>query len=370
VTNGGVTATGPVLAEDDKTITLSVAGVPTAFQRQDLKSLTYQLTPQEDYAQRRARLADTDSKGRLALAQWAYDQGLLDLALGELTDLRQRAPGNDDVALLLRLVDKAIADRAAATGPAAPEPAAVPAAPQTPPPAAKMLTPDDINLIRIWDIDLRTQPNVIIPRAVIDTLFNKYGADPAVPAGQGARDAFFGLKGYQQLRIIFDVNASQGQKLEDFYSKITVTDDPPSIMAFRMFHQNYVVGYCATSKCHAPTGAGSGKLTLFTRDSTSPTTVYTNYFVLQSYVSGKTAMVDREHPELSLLIQYGMARVNAIYPHPDATGWRQAFANGQAPLPVVIRDWVRKLGTPRFPYPFSYSPPIPPLAPAPAPAAP
>jgi hypothetical protein len=371
VTNAGATTTGEVLAEDEKSVTLSIAGIATVFPRQDIKSLKYLLAPEEEYAQRRAKLDDGDIKGRLDLAQWLYDHNLLDLARHELTDLRQRAPDNEDVALLSRLLDKALADRAATSQPATPGVSETATPAPAPGAAAKMLTPTDINIIRIWEIDFHAQPHVTIPKALIDTLFTKYAADPAVPAGQPERDAFRALDPAAQLSVIFTLNASQQQLVKDFYGKITVADDPPVIATFRKFHQTYVVGYCGAAKCHGSPGAG--KLLLFTKNTSSPQTVYTNFYILQSYATGQANMVDREHPELSLLVQFGMNQANATFPHPTTPGWRQSFATDQEPIPRMIEDWARAWrkasGTARVTYPINYSPPAPP-APAPAPPAP
>jgi hypothetical protein len=378
VTNAGATVTGEVVAQDDTSVTLNVAGAATVFKLADVKSLTI-LTPEQEFAQRRAKLADTDIKGRLDLAQWLYDQGLLDLAKRETADLRQRAPDNEDAVLLARLVDKAIDEKAQATvQPPTPAPGVGAETPgQAPglPAGLKMLTPADINTIKIWEIDFASQPHVTVPSEVIDTLFKSYSADPAVPTGQNERTAFRTLDGYKQLRTLFEVNADKTQKFKDFYSKIKVVDDPPAIKNLKkQFHQNYVLGYCGSASCHG--GAQAGNFFLFQKDAAGATTVYTNFYILQNYVNRQASMIDHEHPELSLLIQYGMAQSNATFPHPVVPGWKPRFTDGQEQLAQSIGDWIKEdLGPSRPRYPINYTPPqfgaaspdhVPPAPPAPA----
>jgi hypothetical protein len=359
VTKAGATVTGEVVTEDDKNITLAVAGINTVFPRAEVASEKYTLPPVEEYLQRRGKLRDDDIDGRLTLCEWLYGRGLLAQAKQELADLTQRAPANDDVSLLARLVDKAGADAAAATAPAAPVAVVAAAAPAAEP---KMLTPVDINIIKIWESDLRTRPRVLVPDPVIDTLFTRYADAPVIRrvASASGRDAFRTMEGWAQLEVIFDAAAGvpAAQKVRDLYSRIVMVDDPPIIKTFRRFHTNYVVGYCATADCHG--GAKGGSLFLFNRDPGSDATVYTNFYILRTYATRRALMIDADRPEQSLLIQEGMAQANAVFPHPAVPGWRQSFVNAQDGVARRIGAWIVNEVEP-WPakYPVRYTPPVP-----------
>jgi hypothetical protein len=67
-------------------------------------------------------------------------------------------------------------------------------------------------------------------------------------------------------------------------------------------------------------------------------------------------MIDHEHPDQSLLVQYGMAQANATLAHPVVPGWRARFTNDQDPLAQVIEEWIKKdLGNSKPQYPITYT---------------
>ena len=75
-------------------------------------------------------------------------------------------------------------------------------------------------------------------------------------------------------------------------------------------------------------------------------TVYTNFFYLQSPTIGNQDMINRQIPERSLLLQYGLDRSAAEWPHPEVVGWRPKFQNKQDKFFQLIGDWIGSLWTP------------------------
>ena len=124
----GRTISGDLAAETDQEITLLIAGIKTVIPRDQIKDVQYTPSVEEQYAARRAQIANSDVEGRFALAQWLVDNNALELAIKELTQLSAVAPDNVRVSLLQRAAEETLKLRqASATRPAVPRPV-VPAA--------------------------------------------------------------------------------------------------------------------------------------------------------------------------------------------------------------------------------------------------
>jgi hypothetical protein len=73
-------------------------------------------------------------------------------------------------------------------------------------------------------------------------------------------------------------------------------------------------------------------------------------------------MIDRAHPEDSLLLQYGLPRNEAKVPHPDVQGFRPAFRRGRDDTKYqAIARWIGSsllIDAPLTPdYGIQYDPP-------------
>jgi hypothetical protein len=76
---------------------------------------------------------------------------------------------------------------------------------------------------------------------------------------------------------------------------------------------------------------------------TSNPTAYSNFLILSRAETGRGLMLDRSRPTDSLLIQYGLPREDAKFPHPDADGWRPSFV-GQWDRDPTYRSLVKWIG--------------------------
>lgn len=349
-TADGQRFTGEVQGETADSITILIASIPRTFEKAGLASLEFRLTAREEFAQRRAKLADEDVQGRFELALWAYTQQAHDLAKKELDDLVVRAPDNTSVANLARAVDSAIELQKSQTpaSPSSPSTPAVPSA-QTPgvavpaTPAAnvklptKMLVDRDINIIRIYETPLDDKPVVNVPSDVFDTIFKEHAASDLVPKGVAEQNRLrskTGRSGWETLNLITKLSA------RNLYPKLQLPNDPASFQTFKNIHRTYVLGYCATNECHG--GANAGPLFLFNGRPTDNQTVYTNFYILNAYSNDKGYMIDRSKPEQSLLIQYGMPPAMASLKHPNVPGWSPRILTPNDASLRTIREWVGK----------------------------
>ncbi len=380
VKTDGTQITGDLLRQDGNSVTLRLAdtNIPIRINRDQIQELRETPTIAQQYRQRRAALKDDDVNGRYDLAKWLYDQRELPLARRELLDLRNISPQDERVKLLLSATEeqlKAAAALAAAQRQAAPDGSATTTPPGSTPPAqsgestastttglpTQRLTPQQISLIRVYEYDSQARPplRVQVPGEVFDALFTQYRDEPAVAAimRQPNGPATFRNKpGHEVLEFLFKL------RTRELYDKVRVLDDPPALTTFRArIHQTYVLNYCATNQCHGGTGAASRDFFLFRNNPWEDATAYSNFFILHAYQKDMNRMIDRARPEESLLIQYGLPRRDAKYPHPDKGNWRPHPAlTGPASIRPLLVNWI---GTQLLPekmlpestYPITYT---------------
>ena len=70
---------------------------------------------------------------------------------------------------------------------------------------------------------------------------------------------------------------------------------------------------------------------------------YTNFFLLSRFTHEGKAMIDRDRPELSLLLQWGLEREAAKFPAPDVEGWRPRFRSPEDGDYRRLVDWIDSL---------------------------
>lgn len=348
----GQVFTGELVSQDPTTVVLRISGIKTPIPRKSIQSLQLKASPQEEYRRMRAQLQDDDLDGRYRLAFTMYEKKWLELSLTELNALAQRFPDSRKVTALASAVQERIEQeraKAAQSVPVAPTPRGQAAAPLTQEPDPTLrLTQEQISLIRIYEIDLATEPRVTLPSDTIDKLFETYASDDRLDKD---RRAFRRKPGHEQLATLFDLQA------RELYSEVVIRQDPPAVKSFRsQLNRQYVLNYCAATGCH---GDGSpGGLYLFRVQPNSNATVYTNLYILNRYENQAGRMIDRDEPRRSLLLQYGLARNTAATPHPETPGWRAQFVNEDDPRFHVYTDVLDQLWKPTPNYGISYTPPV------------
>lgn len=358
VTRDGQSFVGEVIAEDDAVVTLLISGIRVPIPRAKIRRIEYRMTVEEQYAQRRVQLADEDVDGRYLLAYWLFDNQAYALAKQELESLAEDFPDDSRVARLDSLVTARLvlgpkADEATpATQPASPEPVASDASPPGPAvrEATGRISARQINLIKVFEIDLDAKPKVIVPREVMDRVFSDYAMDARVPQTAAQQNKLRRAPGYKQLELLFAVRA------RDLYDMVQVKEDPPTLRRFRTdIHQRYVLNYCGTVTCHG--GAKAGDFLLHRLEPNLEPTVYTNFLKLQSTTVGQLEMINRQRPLASLLLQFGLARDRADSPHPDVARWQPKFQDRQDALFQSIESWIDSLWKPTPNYGIEAGPP-------------
>lgn len=214
--------------------------------------------------------------------------------------------------------------------------AALPAAAQASDKKQTLLTPDDIELIKVYEVDLDSDPppRVAIPRDVLNRFLKEYQSDDRVPRGKQAQSKWVRGDGHKQLELMFALRARQ------YYKEVSVKSQIASFRAWSTLHRRYILGYFQPA---FGSGAVEG-LKLLPRGRESDRIEMTNYFLLtQGEVDGKL-LIDRNNPEESLLVQWGLPRADAKFPAPeDLKGWRPYFKDARDPRYKELVDWVSSL---------------------------
>jgi hypothetical protein len=338
----GETFNGDV-TEDDKFVYINGAGGQIKLDKRNIASVVYAETIDDQYASRHAKLAANDVKGRIDLAQWANDNNRADLAVAALTEARKIDPMNKDAARALDAAQQQLdMDQAAAkakpvkptTAPAMATTTASAPAPTTqqvtagPPPERRLLNNDEINIIRQKEM----QPD-----------------DPAVRVMFANNVIKRYLAGGDHNLADFNKMSKEAQAIDilthgdpALAKDVRISTDPTPLMDFKKKVYPIISSGCASSACHGGTKARD--FVLYPGDSNQA--VYTNFYILLNYsttVGGvKYLALDRDVPDRSLVLQFGLAHADANPPHPKVPGLRVLFKGQTDPKYDTIYQWMTK----------------------------
>ncbi|MEM1424259.1 MAG: hypothetical protein AAGH64_09670, partial [Planctomycetota bacterium] len=220
---------GTLVSRDGGEIVLLVERIEIRLEEDAVRRIVRLRSPAEQFASMREATGDRDEAGLLSLARWARDEGLLDESLATIGEVLEFNPTsreairmNRDVAFLLKLRQDA--------GERAPEEmgedrrAAVEALRITNFP---LLTDKQVNLIKVYEVDLVDPPRISVPRTTVNKLLDEFREDPLIPTTEEGRRAFRGLPDAEILDVMFRV---QARKL---YPEVRVTGAVESMQLFR-----------------------------------------------------------------------------------------------------------------------------------------
>lgn len=343
-------------------LTISAQSRTWSVQAGDIEQLSVEKTAYRRYIETRLTIPDEDTDRLLELVEWLQEHELYDEAVAELEGVLDREPANDEAARRLRIVE-ALRDlerreregeaeelgggEAGGEGEEGEEDDGVrrfagrrlrrPTAEELP-----LLNEEQINLLKVVEIDLSDPPRVVIDRRTVERLFSLYGDSPLVPTTREGRERFRQLPPEKILEVMFRLQA------RDLYREVEVVGNPKSMLDFRQDVQTrWLVNGCATTRCHGGVDAGRFQLVNYARG--SDRSVYTNFAILDAYESddGLLKMIDWDDPPRSLLVQMGLPRADALYPHPDVIGYRPVFGDRTSDRYQDTIAWIESMYRPR-----------------------
>ncbi len=321
-----------------------------------------------------------DPEQILQLAEWLRARERYELALAEVNRALEIEPNLGPAREMKKLLEQQILLRLRAKpsdpnidpGAAASKPESGGAAPKkVRPPTLSPLTQEQINLIKVYEIDLASRPRLVVPRETITRLMEQNAGHPLVPITREGRETWYRKDPVEVLDLMFRIQA------RDLYSQVQVLDQPEAIVSFRdNVHRGWLQNRCATDQCHG--GSEAGRLRLLNSRPNTDATMYTNFLILTRFkLASGEPLINVDDPGRSPLMQMGLPRADALNPHPSVMrssrpgakprdAWRPVFPSVDDRAYVESKDWISKLYKPRPEYPIPD--PIPTLSPPPKPA--
>ena len=338
---------GLVISDGYEEVVIEVEGIRHRVPRADVDHVELYPGFEEWLAYARSKIRPDDLEARIELAKWMMENKRLNLAREELVAVIA-IDDHPEAKKLLTLTEVRIELANEGTEDPTPLP---PKQNRTEGLPERQLTAEDVNIIRVFEIDFRNPPKVSLGPRVIDDLIANHTDHPLIPNDAQQRKKLFSLHDIDQVKLIFDVKA------RDLYPRIKVESIPHSLALFRKnVHNAWLIRNCATSGCHG--GRNSGRFFLHRADATDSRTILENLLILERLdIEGPYKLVDYENPEMSLLVQYAMPQAESRVPHPDVPGFKAVFPSGKSRIRTNTENWIRSMYQPRPKYPVDYTPP-------------
>ena len=360
----GREVTGLLIRDDKEVVVLDIEGISTSFKKSSLRNMRVLPPVMERFAKMRSMLSPDDLDGRVLLAEWLRTREQYDLALSEIETVLNMDPLHPRARLLEKWLKQQIelesrrverTDSDGQKGTAKDRYASRLESRRKFP----LLKPEDINTIKVYEIDLDHPPKMLIERETIDQLIRENAESPLIPGTLEGREALYRQRPEEILRLMFRLKA------RDLYSQVLVLDQPRAIRLFRSnVHGRWLINSCATMQCHG--GERAGRLWLYTDRPNSDETVYTNLVILDKYrLKGDIPLINFSQPAKSPLLQMGLPREISLYPHPDAPrtrgsrGWKPVFPKTDDRRFRAAVEWISSMYRPHPDYPIEYTPPVP-----------
>ncbi|MBS0196340.1 MAG: hypothetical protein JSR77_06240 [Planctomycetes bacterium] len=353
---------GILVERTEDEVVLSIAGLRTVIPAKTVEKLSTLPTIDEQYKQLKNGIDPGDAEGLTRLAEWLRSHDRLDAALEEVERALAVEPTLPEARQLKTLIQeqkKLWTTSKPKSADASPKPKPVKEeAKQTPFP---LLTEDQINLIRVYEIDLENPPKLVLSRDAINEFMDKFAGTRVegrgkIPSTPEERAIFAKKSPAEILAYMFDVRA------REFYGRVKVMDNPKSMQLFLdNVNRGWLINSCATSRCHG--GEEAGRLRLYDKKPSSNVAAYTNFLILERFrIDDKLPMIDYAEPANSPLLQYGLPRDDAKFKHPEVGGgtkarWKPAFRSTEDEKFQKTVEWIRSMYPKRTEYPIEYTPP-------------
>jgi hypothetical protein len=309
-----------------------------SFAAREVVSVEDVTSPQQEYKALLEKIDPKDAEARYALAEWALQRNYLEIAKGELQEALKLKPGTDKYRWLLKDVEA----RLKKTEPAVPAEVKTPATAETATAGkAELLGEEDIYHVRLEELREDDVVSIEFRNRVIDRFVAQMRGKADFRRPNFA-DEFMAFPPVKKAVYMLRQVAPDDAPIKD---DIVVKSDPNFVVNFRARVWPVVSQACASASCHGGGDKPRGGLRLF--PGSGPRTDYTNFVILDGWLSGGRRVINRNSPERSLLLQYALPAEQAKVHHP---GDIPAFAESrQAPTYLMIAEWIESLAGPPHP---------------------
>ena len=351
ILRSGQRRVGVIVEDSFDHVRIDIDGIHTKLPRETVDVVLLHPTFEQRYEQYRSA-ARTPSQ-KLQLCQWLVDERQYSLASRQLTELMRDAPGQE-ARQLLKIVNAQLAMDPGAGNEGDPllevgnDDEDDPDDDRLP---SRVLTLDDVNLIRVYELDFDRPPKVVVAPKTIRQMIERYGTSSVIPPSEMEQRALFRADPLEIVEILFTLKA------RDLYPQVDVISEPYALNLFRRrVHNAWLLNNCATSRCHG--GTDAGRFFLHRRGYKDERVRYTNLLILHRLnVDPDWPLVNYDEPMMSLIVQYGLPKHLARRPHPDVSGWKPVFGRGGQRMLRDTVTWIESMMQPRPEYPVDYEPP-------------
>jgi hypothetical protein len=354
--------TGLLVSENPERLVLRVAGIETEIGTKTIDHYQVLAPILERYRQIRDDIGE-DPDRIIMLVEWLRAREQFDLALKEVNRALAIDPNKAEAKRVKRLVEEQIKLRDRAHAPenpdaAAPAPKGGPRDPKTAARTGVPLNDQQINLLKVFELNLDQPTRIVIHHDTIKRLLDENSGSALIPTTQEGRDALYRKPPAEILDLMFRLKA------RDLYGQVEVRDEPASMRMFRdEVNCAWLVNSCATNVCHG--GQDAGRLYLFNQKFRSDTTVYTNFLILDRFrMADGRPLINYDDPQKSPLLQLGLPREDSLARHPAVPmgkaardGWKPAFRSVNDSQFRQAVAWIDSMYKPHPSYPIDYTPP-------------
>jgi hypothetical protein len=343
---------GIVLEDAFEYVLLDIGGIEARLPRKTVDHVILEPTFAERYELYKAAIGENQPQRHLDLCNWLMSERRYALARTELLELLATEP-MPEAKRLLNVVEAQLAlrekpersgDAGDGDGPGRPRGA------RNEPPGG-ILSYEDVNLIRVYEIDFDRPPKVSVEAETIRAMIEQYGSSRLIPPTEGERNQLFRADPLEIVELLFKLRA------RDLYPQVDVITEPWALNLFRRrVHNTWLLNNCATVRCHG--GGAAGRFYLHRRNYKDERVRYTNLLILHRMnLDPDWLLVNYNEPAMSLIVQYGLPRQHARKPHPDVKGWKPVFGPGGHRMLNDTLAWIDAMMKPRPAYPVEYEPP-------------
>jgi hypothetical protein len=348
--NDGRVLVGSLIEDGYEKVTIEIQGIRTGYDREAVNEVRPYPTDLELYQRFRDGLEPDQYGARYTLGLWLYNKKMYEEAKVELESLLE-ATNHYEAKQLLNEVNAQLALMA----PKGADPTPRDERPRTDEPlqtgrGGRLLTDAEVNLIRVYELDLAKPPRMQTPEPLIRAMLEKYADSALIPANAAEKASYFSKDPVEIVRTLFALKA------RELYPQIQVLGEPDQLQTFKQrVHNAWLIGNCATSRCHG--GPDAGRFYLHNRNHKDDNVRFTNMLILFRTRLDTLPLIDFERPTDSLVYQYALPKTEARRPHPDVRGWEPVLGQNRKGLAEDFVDWVRGMRPPGGEYPIDYTPP-------------
>lgn len=328
------------------------------FTRDEIASIRNVVTPKADYLRRRMTIDAADPQALYGLAEWAWENHRDNAEVLELArdDLRRAMDEKKDFKLA-ELLQKQITGKLKLLQRGGGEVIRTGAARGLL--QEELLSDRDILWVRLMEMnpDQRGLKIVYKNRALQRYIDSMRGQQLSNWDRPGKEEHFLGMPRNRQVAEILRNMPENWDLLKDIH----IESDPRFMQWFRSRIWPLVKNSCAQANCHGGPSP-KGNLRFFPVPGRSDRVDYTNYVILSGWQKNGKWLIDRNNPEDSLLLQFGLNPMISKNRHPgtgnDTREFPVLFTNQRSQGYRRVLEWIRSLKGPMHPnYHLNWKPP-------------